>query len=163
MVVGGRVERRQQVAQGDLLAPADAPTYDHVVSNPPFHDSRESPPAPEPRRARARHGGALAGWIAACLAPLRAGGELRLILPAARLAAALAALHPSAGRIVVFPLHPREGRDAKRVILAAAKGARAPLRLAAGLVLHGAGRGYTEAAEAVLRAGGALDLESGEA
>ncbi len=149
--------------EGDLLARAGKGAHDLVVSNPPFHDARESPPAPDPGRARARHGASLAAWIGACLARLADGGELRLILPSARLGEALAALDPAAGRIVVFPLHSRAGRDAKRVIVAARKGARAPLRLAAGLVLHGAGRAYGEAAEAVLRHGGGLDLEADRA
>jgi len=149
---------------GDLLDPpaADA-AFDHVLSNPPFHDPTKAPPAADARRARARHGSDLGGWIAACLTRLRPGGELRLILPAARLGAALAAFGTGTGRTVVFPLRPRAGRDAKRIILCTTKGARAPLRLAAGLTLHDAGRAYTEWAEAVLRHGAVLDLDDGTA
>ena len=39
------------------------------------------------------------------------------------------------------------------------KGTRGPLRLARGLALHRAGGGFTAAAEAVLRHGGALALD----
>ncbi len=153
---------RVDFAAGDLLAEGGE-SFDHVISNPPFHDLLTAPPAPDPSRARARHGASLEAWISACLQRLRSGGTLGLVLPAARLDTALAALAGDAGGVIVFPLRPRAGRDAKRVILRASKGAKAPLRLAEGLVLHGPARGYTAAAEAVLRAGAGLDLEAGGA
>lgn len=75
-----------------------------------------------------------------------------------RLDALLAAFSERAGGIVVFLLWPSEGADAKRVIVAARKGSAAPTRLARGLVLHTNSGGYTEAAEAVLRHGAAVDI-----
>jgi tRNA1(Val) A37 N6-methylase TrmN6 len=57
----------------------------------------------------------------------------------------------------VLPLAARPGRDAKRVIVRARKGGRAPFRLAAPLILHrGAthiadGDDYTAQARAILR------------
>ena len=88
---------------------------------------------------------------------LRAGGTLTLVHRADRLADALAALGPRAGEVVVFPLWPRAGRPAKRVLIRARRGAAAPLRLAPGLVLHGADGAFTPAAQAALR-GGALEM-----
>ena len=69
----------------------------------------------------------------------------------------LAALAGRFGGIVVFPLWPKAGRDAKRLIVTARKGVRSPLRLSAGLVLHDEAGGYTKEADAVLRGAG-LDL-----
>jgi tRNA1(Val) A37 N6-methylase TrmN6 len=63
------------------------------------------------------------------------------------------------GGIIIFPLYPREGAPATRVILQAKKGSRAPLQVLPGLTLHGAGGAYTALAEAVLRRGAGLDLD----
>jgi tRNA1Val (adenine37-N6)-methyltransferase len=56
----------------------------------------------------------------------------------------------------VVPLWPRLGAPAKRIIVMATKGSRAPLTLTAGLVLHRADGGYTAEADAVLRDGAGL-------
>jgi tRNA1(Val) A37 N6-methylase TrmN6 len=70
----------------------------------------------------------------------------------------LAQLAGRAGGIVIFPLWPRAGQPANRVLVQARKQVAAPARLAAGLALHEADGRFTEAAEAVLRGGGALAL-----
>jgi tRNA1(Val) A37 N6-methylase TrmN6 len=68
------------------------------------------------------------------------------------------------GGIVLFPIWPSdpnragEPATAKRVIVQARIGSGAPLRLTGGLSLHEADGRYTEAAENVLRHGGALAL-----
>ena len=66
-----------------------------------------------------------------------------------------------AGEVVVFPLWPAAGRPAKRMLIQARKGARGPLRLAPGLVLHDEQRRLQPEAEDVLRHGRALDLGDG--
>ena len=62
------------------------------------------------------------------------------------------------GGIVVYPLWPKRGRPAKRVIVRARFGVGAPMRLAAGLTLHREDGEYDNAALAVLRDGEALAL-----
>jgi len=52
---------------------------------------------------------------------------------------------------VVFPLWPKRGVAAKRVIVRARKGIRTPLALSPGLVLHEEDGTYTEQADAILR------------
>ena len=74
-----------------------------------------------------------------------------------RLDELLALLRGRAGAIVVYPLWPGAGRDAKRVLVQARVGVATPLRLAPGLVLHD-GDGFTPQARAVLEAGEALAL-----
>ena len=76
------------------------------------------------------------------------------ILRADRLAEALTAL-PEGG-VTVFPLWPRAGVAAKRVIVQARRGRRAPLQMLPGLVLHAAEGRYTPEADAVLREGASL-------
>jgi len=155
---------RVAVMEGDVLRPPPrlAPgSFDHVMANPPHLEAARASPAAAPGKAAATREGeaALAAWIALGLAMLRAKGTLTLVHRADRLDALLAALHGRAGGIVVFPLWPMaDGRPAKRVIVQARRGVATPTRLAAGLVLHRADGGFSDAAEAVLRGGAALAL-----
>jgi len=55
--------------------------------------------------------------------------------------------------VEIFPLWPKAGEGAKRLILRTRMNARAPLRLLGGLVLHGTDGRPTAKAEAVLRHG----------
>ena len=130
--------------------------YAHVFCNPPFHDGEASP---DPARDRAlRDTGRFAEWMETGLTRTVSGGTFTTILRADRLGDALAAL-PATG-ITIFPLWPRAGEPAKRVIVQATKGARTPLALLGGLVLHETDSRYTREADAVLRDGASLALES---
>lgn len=138
-------------------------TFDHALSNPPYH-APEGTRSPQPEReaAKRRHESLLAEWAASLAARLHHGGTLTLILPAGVVPQALAAL--AAARCparALLPLWPRTGQAAKLVLLQGVKDGRTPLRLLAGLVLHAEGGGFTAAAEAVLRDGTALSLGYG--
>jgi tRNA1(Val) A37 N6-methylase TrmN6 len=143
-----------EVLTADIADPSLAarlPRCDHAFANPPYWPAGTRPPGA--LRAGATHadGVPLAAWAAACAAPLRHRGSVTLILPAARVAEGMAALRGAAcGAIALLPLWPREGLPAKRVILQARRGAKGPDRVLPGLVLH-AGKGWSAAAEAVLR------------
>ncbi len=84
-------------------------------------------------------------------------GSFTAILPPERLPEALEVL-PGVG-VTVFALWPKAGAAAKRVIVQVRKGARAPLVLAAGLVLHNADGSPTPDAGAILRGGAALGMK----
>jgi len=165
-LLDGRVTLRQPAAgyrvaiDPVLLAAAVPARADHVMANPPHLAPGRGAAPPDPAKALAHVEGAgdLDAWLDFCLARLRPKGRVTMIHRADRLDALLAGLHGRAGAIVVFPLWPRAGVAAKRVILCARKGVAAPARLAHGLVLHTADGAYTPAAEAVLRAGRALAL-----
>jgi tRNA1(Val) A37 N6-methylase TrmN6 len=105
----------------------------------------------------------LPDWIDFCLDMVVGEGSITMIHRADRLDEILSILRVRAGGIVVFPLWPgaREGGvepDAKRIIIQARKGSKAPLRLAAGLILHDRAGAYTAEAESVLRDAGPLVL-----
>jgi len=125
--------------------------FDHVFFNPPFHGPGTMG-SPNPGRDGAHRLGAvgggtsLAGWLVAALARTRPRGRITLIIRAEGLAEALTALSGPAGDIAVKPLAARAGRDAKRVIVSARKGAKGALRLLAPLVLH-AGPSHARDAE----------------
>ncbi|HEX3808615.1 MAG TPA: methyltransferase [Rhizomicrobium sp.] len=150
---------RVQFLQGDVFdPPAHArKDFDHVFCNPPFHGPDGALP-PDAGRARALHdGGALGDWLATGLKRTVSGGTFTAIIRADRLGEALRAL-PDTG-IAVFPLWPKEGEAAKRVIVQVRKGSREALRLLPGLVLHAEGGKNTPQCEAILREGAALDLD----
>ncbi|RMH48888.1 MAG: methyltransferase, partial [Alphaproteobacteria bacterium] len=156
-----RVHRGDAAAMPPALRRID---FDHVMTNPPYFPADRALAARDPGRdAALREGGLdLAGWIGAALRRLRPGGWLTLVHRAERLPAILAALEGRAGAVTVLPLAPRQGRPAGRIILRARKGARAPFRLLAPLVLHAGpvhlrdGDDFTPRARAVLREGAGL-------
>jgi tRNA1(Val) A37 N6-methylase TrmN6 len=60
--------------------------------------------------------------------------------------------------VTVAPIHPRADAPARRVIVRARKGSRAPLSIRPGLVLHDdSGAKHTAAAEALLRGDAPFD------
>ena len=153
------MDGRVSFVAGDALNPPAAlrRPFDHVFCNPPFHgDAGEV--SPDTARARAlQDEGRLAGWLAAGLKRTASKGTFTLILRADRLGEALAVLPPRG--VTVFPLWPRSHVEAKRVIVQVRTGARIPLQILPGLVLHEADGRYTKEADAVLKEGGALSLE----
>jgi tRNA1(Val) A37 N6-methylase TrmN6 len=134
--------------------------YDHLMVNPPFHAEGSIRPAPDRDRVTAhvmRKEG-LAAWIKFCAAMAAPGARLTLIHRPEALGELSRLLAGRFGGLVVFPLFPRQGEPAVRVIVQARKGSRAGMSLLSGLVLHEAGGPYTGNAEAVLRGGEALDF-----
>jgi tRNA1Val (adenine37-N6)-methyltransferase len=129
--------------------------FDQVLANPPFNADGHA--SPDPARARAlQDEGQLTGWLKLGFQRTVSGGYFTTILRADRLHEALNSL--PAGGINIFPLWPRAGEPARRVILQARKGSAAPIALLAGLVLHEESGAYTGAADAVLRCGAPLAL-----
>ena len=150
--------QRVTFAAADIFAlPAEwKREYEAVLMNPPFHGEGES--SPDPSRARAlMDKGSLRGWLEAGLKRTVSGGSFTVILRADRLNEALAAL-PESG-VSVCPLWPKAGEAARRVLIQARKGARAPFRLLPGLILHDPSGAYTPEADAILRGEGALALQ----
>jgi tRNA1(Val) A37 N6-methylase TrmN6 len=62
------------------------------------------------------------------------------------------------GGLRLFPLWPKAGKAAKRVLLQSRKAAASPMIMAPGLVLHQDNGKFTDAADAILRRGEALEL-----
>lgn len=157
-------EGRLSVYEGDLRARRIAGlapnSFDQVFANPPYFDVARHRVSPHAGRAAARaDGGAAADighWVAAMLRYAKPNAGLTLVHKADRLGNILAALEGKAGAIRVIPLWSRTGQPAKRVIVRAVKGSKAPLTLTPGLVLHQADGSYLPEIDAVLRTGAAL-------
>jgi tRNA1(Val) A37 N6-methylase TrmN6 len=159
---------RFKPVNADVTAPAKAlreaglerESYDEVIANPPFLAEGAVRAAPDRARAAAHVMGAegLAAWVRFFATFAASKGRFTLIHRAEALSELLVLLDGRFGNIAVFPLFPKEGEPATRIILQGRKGSRAALRLFPGLVLHEQDGSYTAKAEAVLRGGEALDL-----
>ncbi|HYD67692.1 tRNA1(Val) (adenine(37)-N6)-methyltransferase [Azospirillum sp.] len=148
---------------GDLLRPPPmlAPgSFDRVMMNPPYlkADAATAPPGAWKAAANVEGEARLAEWIAFAAAMLKTRGILTLVHRADRIDEILALLHGRFGGVTLFPLWPKAGEAAKRVLLSAHRNAKGPAKLAAGLTLHAPDGRYTQEAEAVLRDGAALVL-----
>jgi tRNA1(Val) A37 N6-methylase TrmN6 len=128
------------------------------MANPPFHSTRTVRAPRDEARARAhlRDEELLDRWMRFAAGLVTARGTITMILPAALLAEALPLFSGRTGAVTIFPLFPRAGEAASRVILQGVKGSRAAPRLLPGLVLHKADGGPTDGAESVLRRGAGL-------
>lgn len=157
-----------QVHEADLTAlPPDlrVRSFDHVIANPPYY-AAHGPAARDLGRDRAlRENTPLALWLDVALRRVRDGGFVTLIHLASRLPDMLAELTPRAS-VTVLPLAARALRPAKRVIVQARKGGRAPFVLLPPLVIHqgdghlGDGEYFTEPVRAIMRGAGGLDLRA---
>jgi tRNA1(Val) A37 N6-methylase TrmN6 len=88
----------------------------------------------------------------------RPGGTATMIHRADSLDQVLLAFGGRFGGLIVFPVFPRRGAAAHRVLVQGFKGSRAPLQIRPGLVLHRAGHGFRPQVDAILRQGARLDL-----
>lgn len=149
---------------GDLLQPPlrlSPGSFDHVMANPPYLPRGQSKPSPDPAKAAATVEGEaeLADWVRCALTMVRGGGTITFVHRADRIDAVLGHfVGGRAGEITIFPLWPRAGQPASRILVRARKQIAAPARLLPGLVLHEADGSFTPEADAVLRGGEALAL-----
>lgn len=149
------VQTQIELIEADLLAsPAPlAETFDHVVTNPPFHEpGRHRLPIDRSKMAADHAIVDLRAWLAACQKRVASNGWLICIHKTEALGEIIESLGTGFGDLTIIPLWPRQdGSPAKRVIVRARKGSRGPLRLMQGLTLHGSSHSYTKEADAILR------------
>ena len=149
-----------EVLEADLLDQFSAGRpVDHAFANPPWH-GQDGTPSPDAQRDGAKRGspGLIARWAAALALPLRHGGSLTLIIPAAATAEALAAVAAArCGSPALFPLWPHPGTAARLMLVRGTKGGRGGCRVLPGLVVHGDGA-FTPEARRVLWEGGSLAI-----
>ena len=132
---------------------------DLIITNPPFHAADATRASPDAARRSAHvlaEGSTLADWILACLDMLAAKGTLIVVHAASALPAILAAFDRRFGAITILAVHPRGGEAARRVLVRGVKGSRAPLTIAAPLVLHD-GAGFSAEAERLHQGEAQLD------
>ena len=137
--------------------------FDHVIANPPYY-AADGPSAHDAGRDRAlREETPLAAWVDVALRRVRDGGHVSFIQLTERLPELLSGFMTRAS-VSVLPLAARAKRPARRVIVQARKGGRAPFVLLPPLVIHqgdahpGDGDHFTDAVRALMRDARALDM-----
>lgn len=158
--LASRVEAMTGQVAGGFKALAQ-PRFDLAFANPPFFDDPSAlrAPAPERRGAWMADDG-LGAWMGFLIDTVKDGGSVLMIHRADRLGDILAGLSPRAGSVRIRPVQPHADQGAKRVIVQAVRGGRAPLVLLPALVLHDrSGAKHTAEAEAILRGEAALGWE----
>ncbi len=156
-------ENHFRVAEGCVITPpAEVPPhhFHHVITNPPWYEPGTTrPPSSESKAVGHIEAVNLAVWLERAVVFLRPKGRLFVIHRADRLGDILAGLAPlKVGEVRVFPLWPKPGKAATRVVVAARKDSRTPLTLLPGLILHHEDGRYTEEADDILRRRGDLFL-----
>jgi len=142
-----------QIVTGDALNKnADYGVFDGVFLNPPFDADHEGNAPAEARRHAYVTEASIDVWIAALADRLKGGAALTLVHRAAKLPDILSGLDGRLGGVEIIPIRPRASEPAKRIVVRARKGSRAPLRLLRGLDLHDAsGAKYTPETDAILK------------
>jgi tRNA1(Val) A37 N6-methylase TrmN6 len=144
---------RIEIATGDVLErSANIGVFDGVFVNPPYDREGEGRAPIEARRHAYLADAPLDAWIAALADRLTGGAALTMIHRAHKAPEILAALDGRLGGVELIPIQPTMDAPAKRVLVRARKGSRAPFRLLPGRILHDAAGGkYTPETEAILR------------
>lgn len=137
-----------------------AESFDDVLANPPYHAEGRGTPAPNALKAasQAMEETGLDSWVRFMARMCKPGGCATMIHKAEALPAVLSAFSGRFGGLRVFPLYPREGEPASRIIVQGIKGSRAPMMLLQGVIVHADGHTFTPAAQAVLRDGEGVSL-----
>jgi tRNA1(Val) A37 N6-methylase TrmN6 len=160
-VAANEMEARVTVRQGDIAEAMDGLKASQVFFNPPFFDDPRAMRIPKAEKQRAWLAGdvPLAEWVKAAARVLEPRGRLSLIHRADALAEILAAFGKRFGSVAIRPVHPRAGRPAKRILVTARLGGKAPLVILPGLVLH-EGEGNSPEAEAILRGRAIIEMDA---
>jgi len=135
-------------------------SFDVVLMNPPFNESRRHRSSPDKSRETAHVAAAttLETWTRAARRILKTGGVLTLIWRADALAEVLAGLDRGFGSLTILPVHGSASTPANRVLVRAIKGGRAPTALCPGLMLNDESGLPTKQVEEILAGKGTLPL-----
>ena len=158
-----QLQKNVKVMIGDIGGPPPPMLrgpFDHAMANPPFMGANEGRVPKQTETAIAKTFGMtdLNDWITGIHFQLKRKGTITLVWRADKLHLAISALMLEFGDIRVFPLWPKPGRSAKRVLVRARKGVKTPMTLLPGLVIHREDGSYTSACEAVLKGGSSLNF-----
>lgn len=133
--------------------------FDYVIMNPPYNTGSYRPPADKVRReAYALGEGGLDAWLRTAAAVLRPGGMLSMIYRTENLGSVMACCQGRFGGLEILPVHSKAGEAAKRVIVRATKGSRAPLSILPGFVVHQEDGSPTRLADDIFRGKATLGL-----
>jgi len=145
---------RIRLITGDIAAMPSvlAGSFDQVMSNPPYHDSRGT--RPRNCKRELAHMGAdmqLEDWVKAAVWAVKPRGRISFICRADRASELIHLFEANgAGETLLFPLWPRHNSPAGRVIVQVRRDISGPGAILPGLVLHNDNGSFTEAARRVM-------------
>jgi tRNA1Val (adenine37-N6)-methyltransferase len=151
-------ERRLNVLSADVraLPTSFASSFDHVISNPPYHNPYGTKPKNR-QRALAQMGDGLdlGDWVKAAFWAAKPRGRISFICRADR-GGELVHLFANLGasETLQFPLWPRPMVPAGRVIVQVRKSVTGPGAILPGLVVHDDNGDFTDAASRVMKGSG---------
>ena len=157
-VVTNGFDDRLRVLTADIqaLPPVLGSSFDHVISNPPYHFATGTKPQNR-RRALAHMGDGLTldDWVKAAMWAAKPRGRISFICRADR-GGELVNLFVNAGasETLQFPLWPRPMVPAGRVIIQVRKSVMGPGAILPGLVVHNDDGTFTDAASRIMRGDG---------
>ena len=151
------VANRLRVLTTDIreLPSVVAGSFDHVVSNPPYHNSHGTRPR-NADRALAHMGDdtEMVDWVRAAVWAAKPRAKITFICRADRVPELISLFEQNgAGEAVLFPLWPRHSSPAGRVILQVRRDVEGPGAVLPGLVLHRDDGGFTDAAAQIMSGG----------
>ena len=155
------LENRVSALAGDVADGFRAlglPRVDAAFANPPFFDDPGALRGPAPERAGAwLADDGLGAWLKVLSDAAKDGGRMLLIHRADRLGDILSEFGSHAGSIRIRPIQPFADQPAKRVLVRAIRGGKAPLVLLPPLILHDRSDAkHTAETDAILRGETAL-------
>ncbi len=149
------LEEKVRILRGDyrdVAALFPPQSFDHAISNPPYHPPGSGSVSPSPLRAQARHelSGSVEAVIEAARYLVKTKGRLWLTYPPARLVSLLACLRrhgfePKRLRMV----HGRKALPACMALLESVLGGKEGLEVLSPLILYRNGNAYTEELEGI--------------
>ncbi|MCP5322500.1 MAG: methyltransferase [Candidatus Paracaedibacteraceae bacterium] len=135
----------------DRIVPGN--TYHHVMMNPPFFEDHSYTNSHHVHKSlsNGEHDTPLTEWIFEAYRTLRQLGYVTIVHTADRLDDIISVLKTRKfGGIEVYPLWPKLGSAAKRVLVKARKDVESPLKLHAGLILHEDDGAFTREARKII-------------
>lgn len=148
-------EDRMEVITGDVtFMPGQLLfSYDHVMVNPPYHDSAKHDVSEDETKRIAMAGttNEMEIWVTGVARCLKLTGIMTMIHRADRLEEILGYMRPYFGDAMVIPLLPKADEAAKRVIIRAPKGEGARHIPCRPITLHRSSGGYTDEMDSILK------------
>lgn len=145
--------------QGDIKT-YKGELFDHIICNPPYEDAGAHLVSPSDKNAAARghiDESTLDEWVKCAFNNLKSGGSFTMIHKAEKIHRIIVALGKSFGATEIIPLWPKQGKEAKRVIVRTIKHRKTLARISSGLILHNDDGTYTSETEKILRQGDKLE------
>lgn len=154
---------RLEVIHGDLVTPPPrlaASSFSHVMANPPYFESHASIESANETKALSNHdsGVPLEKWVQFAYRMVKPKGYVSFVFTAERLDDLLAAMYGKFGEITLFPLWPKAGQKAKRLVVQGRKNIKSASKMLNGLTVHQDSGEYTLEAESILKKAHGLEL-----